>query len=120
MADEKPPFWEDPEMPEMPDDEAYAGPGSPENLQKVIMDKLVAAAADPVYELRSLLGVNHRTAERWLSGAVPMRPPLQLKVAWSLVHIAKAQRELEQMTPRDRLFMQIASTRVKLEPLPKD
>lgn len=117
MADEKPPFWEDPNMPSAED---YAAQGSPESLQKVLMDKLCAAASDPVYELRTLLGVNHRTAERWISGAVPMRTPVQFKVAWALAGISMAQQRLEKMSHRERLFMQIASTRVQVEPLPKD
>lgn len=117
MADEPVPFWEHPDI--WPD-AAYEANASPESYQAAVVARLVEVAADPVYELKSLFGVNHRTAERWISGTNSMRPPLQLKLARALGGIAMAQRKLEAMSHSERLFMQIASTRVKLDPLPKD
>ncbi|WP_279483216.1 hypothetical protein [Aureimonas sp. SK2] len=114
---EETPFWEDPNI--WPA-EAHDARITPDSSQAALMGKLVAVAGDPVYELKSIFGVNHRTAERWISGATTMRYPLQLKLAMSLVGIAEAQKRLAEMPARDRLFMQIASTRLPLESLPKE
>ncbi|WP_062117352.1 hypothetical protein [Aureimonas sp. AU40] len=118
MADEKAPFWEHPDI--WPDEYLYMQAVAESMQQHALMDRLAAVAADPVYELKSLFGVNHRTAERWISGNTTMRRPLQLKLAHALVGIAEAQTKLQAMDARERLFFQIASTRVQLDPLPKD